>query len=177
MGLDIRPVREDDIEDLVQLSLLAWTPVFSSFEQILGHIIYTFIWPDWRAGQRDAVETVCRDREKTTVLVAELDGRVVGFLAYELNPGDGVGDVALLAVHPDYQNLGVGTELNNVALEKMKEGGMRMARVETGGDSSHAPARRCYEKAGYTALPIVRYHKDLTGSPMNPDMCLDPGFS
>jgi len=157
----IRPVCSDDVEDLVRLSLSAWTPVFSSFEQILGHNIYRLIWPDWRAGQRGAVETVCRDREKTSVLVAELDARVVGFLAYELNVQDGVGNVVLLAVDPDYQNLGIGTELNNLALEKMKESGMKMARVETGGDPSHAPARRCYEKAGYTALPIVRYHKDL----------------
>ncbi len=161
MNLAIRPVREDDIQELVQLSLLAWVPVFSSFEQILGHTIYTLIWPDWRAGQRDAVETVCRDRDKTTVLVAELDGRAVGFLAYELNVQDKVGDVVLLAVHPDYQNLGIGTELNNIAIDKMKTSGMKMARVETGGDSSHAPARKCYEKAGYTALPIVRYHQDL----------------
>jgi ribosomal protein S18 acetylase RimI-like enzyme len=161
MDLELRPVCNNDVEDLVQLSLLAWAPVFSSFEQILGHHIYTLIWPDWRTGQRDAVETVCRDRDKTAVLVAELDGKVVGFLAYELNVKDRVGDVVLLAVHPDYQNLGIGTELNNLALEKMKEGGMKMARVETGGDPSHAPARRCYEKAGYTALPIVRYHKDL----------------
>jgi ribosomal protein S18 acetylase RimI-like enzyme len=95
------------------------------------------------------------------VLVAELDGRAVGFLAYELNFQDGVGDVAMLAVHPDHQNRGVGTALNNAALAKMLEAGMKMARVETGGDPSHAPARRCYEKAGYTALPIVRYHKDL----------------
>lgn len=26
-----------------------------------------------------------------------------------------------------------------------------------GGDPGHAPARRCDEKAGYTALPLVRY--------------------
>jgi hypothetical protein len=38
---------------------------------------------------------------------------------------------------------------------------MRLARVETGGDPSHAPARRSYENAGYTGLPLVRYFKDL----------------
>jgi ribosomal protein S18 acetylase RimI-like enzyme len=64
-------------------------------------------------------------------------------------------------VHPECQNRGIGTELNRFALEKMKEGGMKMAKVETGGDPSHAPARACYEKAGYTALPLVRYFKDL----------------
>ena len=131
MNLQIRPVCNNDIEDVVRLSLLAWEPVFSSFEHLLGHNIYILIWPDWRTSQRDAIETVCRDRVKTAVLVAELDERVVGFLAYELNIQDRVGDVTLLAVHPDYQNLGIGTELNNSALEKMKESGMQMARVET----------------------------------------------
>jgi ribosomal protein S18 acetylase RimI-like enzyme len=160
MSLQIRPVRDTDVADLVQLSLLAWEPVFPSFEQILGQAIYTLIWPDWRAGQKEAVETVCRDGEETTVWVAELDSLVVGFVAYRLHE-DKTGEVQLLAVHPEYQNLGIGTELNRLALKKMKESGMKMARVETGGDPSHAPARRSYEKAGYTALPLVRYFQDL----------------
>jgi ribosomal protein S18 acetylase RimI-like enzyme len=160
VDLYIRPVRDTDVDDLVRLSLLAWEPVFPSFERILGQAIYTEIWPDWRTGQKEAVETVCQDGEKTTVWVAELDGKAVGFLAYELRE-DKTGEVQLLAVHPQYQNLGIGTELNTFALKKMKEAGMKMARVETGGDPSHAPARRSYEKAGYTALPLVRYFKDL----------------
>lgn len=160
MHLRIREVCEGDVEDLVQLSLLAWVPVFDSFEQVLGSGIYRMIWPDWRAGQREAVETVCKD-EKTAVWVAELDGVVVGFVAYEMNDQDKTGEVQLLAVHPDHQNLGIGTELNAFALNKMVEGGMTMAKVETGGDPSHAPARRSYEKAGYRALPLVRYFLDL----------------
>jgi GNAT superfamily N-acetyltransferase len=161
MNLRIRPVCSDDVEALVRLSLLAWAPIFPSFEQLLGHNIYAMIWPDWRTSQRAGIEKVCKEREKTTVWVAELDGRVVGFLAYELNTNDKTGEVVLLAVHPEHQNLGIGTELNQFALEKMKESGMTMARAETGGDPSHAPARRSYEKAGYAALPLVRYFKDL----------------
>jgi GNAT superfamily N-acetyltransferase len=161
MNLHIRPVCDKDVEDLVQLALLAWAPIFPSFEQLLGHNIYTLIWPDWRTSQRAGIETVCKEPEKTAVWVAELDGRPVGFLAYELNLKDKTGEVILLAVHPECQNLGVGTELNEFALQKMRESGMKMARVETGGDPSHAPARRAYEKAGYTALPLVRYFKDL----------------
>ena len=160
MNLHIRPVCNHDVEDLVRLSLLAWAPVFSSFERILGPEIYAIVYPDWKTSQREAVETVCKGGEKTTVWVAELDGIVVGFLAYELNE-DQTGEVQLLAVHPDYQNRGIGTELNNFTLEKMKESGMIMAVVGTGGDPSHAPARRSYQKAGYTALPLVRYYKDL----------------
>jgi ribosomal protein S18 acetylase RimI-like enzyme len=163
MKWQIRLLRDTDIEDLVQLSLLAWMPVFESFQQVLGPDIYAQIWPDWRAGQTALVEGVCREGEKTIVGVAEVDGAAVGFVAYRLNAQDKTGQVYLLAVHPEYQNRGIGTALNNWALERMKAGGMKLASVETGGDPSHAPARRSYEKAGYTPLPLVRYYRDLTG--------------
>ncbi|MGI8589113.1 MAG: GNAT family N-acetyltransferase [Chloroflexia bacterium] len=163
MHLRIRPFseNENELEDLVRLSLLAWEPVFTSFKQVLGSKIYTVIYPDWRTSQRETVETICKDSEKTIVLVAEVDGIAVGFIAYELDTKDKTGEVQLLAVHPEYQNRGIGTELNNFVLTKMKESGMKMAVVGTGGDPSHAPARRSYEKAGYTPLPLVRYYKDL----------------
>jgi ribosomal protein S18 acetylase RimI-like enzyme len=148
------------MEFLVQLSILAWEPVFRSFERVLGPAIYRRLWPDWRAGQRAAVEEVCQGGERMRVWVAEVEANVVGFVAYELH-GDKTGEVTLLAVHPDYQNQGIGTELNRVALEEMKESGMSLAKVETGGDPSHAPARRSYEKAGYAALPLVRYFQEL----------------
>jgi RimJ/RimL family protein N-acetyltransferase len=38
---------------------------------------------------------------------------------------------------------------------------MRVAMVETGLDPGHAPARRVYQKAGYTLLPVARYFKPL----------------
>jgi GNAT superfamily N-acetyltransferase len=161
MHVQIRPFSSDELEELVQLSLLAWEPVFDSFEQALGSSIYTKIYPDWRTSQRETVESICRDAEKYFTWVAELDGTIAGFIVYELKVDDKVGEVHLLAVHPDYQNSGIGTELNTFALRKLKESGMRLAEVGTGGDPGHAPARRSYEKAGYTPLPIVRYYKDL----------------
>lgn len=165
MNLQIRSLSHDDIEDVVHLSLLAWEPVFRSFEQVLGTKIYTLNYPDWRKTQRQVVEKYCKEGGKTFVWVAELQERVVGFIAYTLhsqeNGQDNTGEVDLLAVHPDYQNRGIGTALNNIALEKMKERGMKLAVVATGGDPGHAPARRSYQKAGYTALPLVRYYKHL----------------
>jgi ribosomal protein S18 acetylase RimI-like enzyme len=152
---------DNDIDDLVGLSLLAWEPVFSSFEAILGSNIYPILSPDWRKSQAEGVEKYCMDHEKSNVLVAEVNGQVVGFIAYQNNESDNTGEVMLLAVHPEFQDRGIGTELNVVALEKMKASGMVMAVVGTGGDPAHAPARRSYEKAEYTGLPLVRYYKDL----------------
>ena len=160
MNARIRPLAENDIEAVLQLSLLAWAPIFESFENVLGSAIYTRIYPDWRRQQWVAVEEVCRD-EQFSVWVAESAGAVVGFIAYKLDLGDKVGEVDLLAVHPDYQNRGIADQLNRFVLEKMSASGMTLAVVGTGGDPGHAPARRSYEKAGYTGLPLVRYYKAL----------------
>jgi len=161
MDYQIRPLSEGDIDDLVELSLLAWEPVFTAWERILGPKLYPIaIYPDWRRSQKEVVENTCSD-EKITTWVAEVDGQAVGFVAYELNDKIGVGEVQLLAVHPEYQNHGIGTGLNIFALQKLKDRGMKLAVVGTGGDEGHAPARRSYEKAGYSALPLVRYYKLL----------------
>jgi len=161
MNLNIRPVGDNDVAAVVQVSLLAWAPVFESFAQILGPEIYPLLYPDWKKSQQQAVEAVCRQKDLTDVWVAEFKGRVVGFIAYQLDRKTETGEVILLAVLPEYQNRGIGTELNKFVLNKMKESGMKMARVDTGGDQSHAPARRSYTKAGYRALPLVRYFKNL----------------
>lgn len=161
MNSHIRSYFDKDLDVIVQLSLLAWEPVFTSWKQILGPKLYPIaIYPDWRKSQKEVVEKVCND-ENIATWVAEVDGKVVGFVAYELNDNNKIGEVQLLAVHPEYQNHGIGTELNTFALQKLKESGMKLAVVGTGGDEGHAPARRSYEKAGYTALPLVRYYKDL----------------
>ena len=161
MKFHLRPLKTSDIDALVELSLLAWEPVFSTWEQMLGPNIFPLaVYEDWRKGQTDVVVKVFRD-ENIATWVAEVDGKQAGFIAYKLDENTKTGEVELLAVHPDYQNQGIGTDLNFFALQKFKEGGMKLAVVGTGGDEGHAPARRSYEKAGYTGLPAVRYYKAL----------------
>jgi GNAT superfamily N-acetyltransferase len=162
MKLRIRPFGGEDMADVVRLSLLAWEPVFRSFRKVMGEGIYSIVYPDWKASQRKGVESICKDREKYTTWVAEVDGAVVGFTSYEADPKEETGEVVLLAVIPDHQNRGVGTELSSFALTRLREMGIKLAIVGTGGDEGHAAARRTYEKAGYTGLPLVRYYKDLT---------------
>ncbi|GLV58663.1 GNAT family N-acetyltransferase [Dictyobacter sp. S3.2.2.5] len=160
MSVSIRLMSDEDIKPIVQLSLLAWAPVFDSFQQVLGKSIYALVYPDWKKQQQEVVEKYCRDG-RTTVYVADVDGCVAGFITYTINDEDKTGEVDLLAVHPEYQNRGIGTELNTFVFDRMKERGIKLASVGTGGDPGHAPARRSYEKAGYIGLPLMRYYKDL----------------
>lgn len=67
----------------------------------------------------------------------------------------------MVAVDPDYQNEGLGLALVNFAVDRIAELGIPLAEIGTGGDPGHAPARRVYEKAGFTQVPLVRYYKAL----------------
>jgi len=156
----IRPFDGDDASAVVQLSLRAWEPVFESLEAVLAETIFGRLHPDWRADQRRAVNEVLAS-ETNHVWVAQVATRVAGFVAVELDRGRRIGEVSMLAVDPDLQNGGLGTELTAFALDWISEAGMTVALVETGGDAGHAPARRTYEKAGFTLLPVARYFKAL----------------
>jgi len=146
---------------VVDLSLRAWAPAFASLERALGSEIFGRQHPNWREDQRRAVEEVCAAK-KGLVWVAEVDGTAVGFVALKLHhPERSMGEISMLAVDPDHQSRGIGTALTEFALDRLKEGGMTVAMVETGGDRGHAAARRTYEKAGYVHLPIARYFKNL----------------
>ena len=123
---------------------------------MLGPDLYARLYPDWTASQAADVERACTGGAYT-VWVAEADGAVAGFVAYQANAETKVGEVYMLAVDPAHQRRGLGTRLNAVALDRLQEAGMEVAQVGTGGDPGHAPARRTYEKAGYTAQPSVRY--------------------
>jgi ribosomal protein S18 acetylase RimI-like enzyme len=157
----IRPFDDGDADAVVGLSLRAWAPVFASLEQALGSEIFRRQHPDWREDQRRAVEAVCA-AQKGRVWVAEVGASAVGFVAVELHhPERSMGEISMLAVDPDYQGGGIGTALTEFALDRLKDAGMTVAMVETGGDPGHAAARRTYEKAGYVLLPIARYFKNL----------------
>lgn len=157
----IRLLDDRDVNVVVSLSLRAWTPVFASIEQTLGSEIFRRLYPDgWRKSQQQSVEDVCAT-QKTQVWVAEAGESTVGFVAVELHFESDYGEIYMVAVDPDYQGGGIGTALTEFALDRIKEAGMEVAMVETGGDPGHAAARRTYEKAGYTQLPIARYFKNL----------------
>ena len=158
----IRPFEDRDAEAVVGLSLRAWAPAYASLERVLGPEIFRRQHPDWREDQRRAVRGVLAANEGNVWVAEAGAGFVAGFVAIELDhPEEGMGEISMLGVDPDRQGAGIGTALTEFALERLKEAGMGVAMVETGGDPGHAPARRAYEKAGFALLPIARYFKNL----------------
>lgn len=156
----IEPFAPHHQEAVVRLSLRAWAPVFASLEGVLDGEVYGVFFPDWRVSQQRAVEAMCAD-EQTRVWVAVLAGEAAGFVAVRLHEADLMGEIAMLAVDPGAQGRGVGGALTAFALDHMRDAGMAVAMVETGGDPGHAPARRTYEQQGFRLFPVARYFKKL----------------
>lgn len=157
-AIEIRRFEESDLEAIVELSLRAWEPVHESLRRVLGDAIFDRVnRPDWRTVQEEAVRSSCSSADRD-VFVAVADARPVGFAAVALNAfHEGMGVVDIIAVDPEYQRRGVGKRLMEASAVHMREQGMDIAAVGTGGDPGHAPARALYESLGYTALPGVRY--------------------
>ena len=157
----IRQYAATDARDVVALSLRAWVSVFDSERAVMGDEIFERLnGEDWRRRQRKDVEAALAD-DHMTVWVADVDGRAVGFVAAKLDPDESIGEIYMLAVDPDRQRRGLSGELTAVATEWIRAAGLSISMIDTGGDPAHEPARRLYEQAGYTPMPIVRYFKAL----------------
>ena len=163
MDARIRTYEDSDEEAVVEFGLRSWAPVFDSIETVLGRELFVRLHPDrgdWRSHQQEAIRQTLSDASMHT-WVAVVGAAVAGFVSARLTGEAHLGEIFMLAVDPDHQGAGVGTALTEVATDWLCRSGARVAMIDTGGDPGHAPARRVYEKAAYTALPITRYLKAL----------------
>lgn len=158
----IRNFSPDDLPQLHAIREAAYRPVFQSFRDILGVQIAPTALASAEREQADYLETLCSPDSDRDIYVVERDGEIVAFCAVALDHKTKVGEIDLNAVDPEHQGKGIGTWMYAYALDCMKNAGMKVATVGTGGDPSHAPARRAYEKAGFgPSIPSVYLYRSL----------------
>lgn len=152
----LRPAKTEDLARLEKMRESAFAPVFASFRSLLGEEIYNLAQAREDEAQGALLASFLEPASPWEVYVAEQDGFAVGFVSVRLDAEKKVGEIGLNAVDPAFAGKGIGTAMYEFAITRMKDGGMRVATVATGGDTSHAPARRAYEKAGFAVqIPSV----------------------
>lgn len=158
----IRPRTEEDVDDVVDLAVRAWTPVFASMRATLGDALFLRFWPDWERDQATAVRDAITTHD---TWVTDWDDEVVGFVTVVFDEAGRSGDIHMIAVDPDRQLRGIARDLTDFAIAEMRRRGLTLATVSTGGDPGHAPARHTYESAGFTAFPQVLYARLIEPGP------------
>ena len=161
-ALRLRPFEPRDLDRLQAIRAAAFAPVFASFRAILGAEIGKVALAEAEAEQAALLDEVGAPGAPHEALVASVAGTVVGLVSFQIDPIRRIGEIGLNAVDPAHARRGIGTALYEAALGRMKESGMAMATVATGGDASHAAARRAYAKAGFgPGIPSVYLYRLL----------------
>lgn len=160
-NFNITPYRPAFRKQVIDLALDAWNPVFERTRSEVPGFIYDAFWPNgWQDRQAREVSDLL-EKDPGKVWLALRGDILAGFIGIFIHPEDQMGEVAIVAVSPDYQRQGVGKALMEFAERHIRENGMKMVMVETIGDSGHEPARRTYEGLGYEQWPVARYFKKL----------------
>jgi ribosomal protein S18 acetylase RimI-like enzyme len=149
MVLVIRPVRPAEHARVGDLTVAAYQ------ELPVDHL-----WD----GYDDEIRAVSERIETTEVLVAVLDGAVVGAVTYVSDPSSpwiewnelGEAQIRLLGVDPSAQGHGVGAALVNACIERARAQGRTILLHTT----NHMPAaQRLYARLGFTRRPDRDVHE------------------
>ena len=151
----MRPYVDGDWKAVLDLCLRAFAPACESLGRLAGADL------DWRGSIRRYLRSLTRPGRGGWLVVAELRGSVVGVVHYQVDRETQSGSIGVSAVHPARQGKGIGSLMYRHVLDLMSAQGVKYATADTGADSSHAPARRAYEKAGFVAVPTVHYFMTL----------------
>jgi ribosomal protein S18 acetylase RimI-like enzyme len=146
-SLRIRGVRPEDLEGI--LALGRRTGVFTSEE--IGVVKELVEMELDRPGQRDYHS-----------LVAEVDGRIVGFACYGPVPmTDRAYDLYWIFVHPSYQGRAIGSALLAEVEKAVIKARGRMLLVDTSSTRRYLPARRFYKNHGFRkAAEVKDYYRE-----------------
>jgi GNAT superfamily N-acetyltransferase len=154
--LRFRASRPEDTARLQAIRRAAFAPVFASFRSLLGDEIYELAQRREDEAQEGLLTSLLAGDPSWSLYVVESGGEIVGFVAVRLDREKQLGEIGLNAVDPARARKGIGTAMYEFAVQRMKQAGMKVATVATGGDPSHVSARRAYRKAGFLAeIPSV----------------------
>lgn len=149
----------DYIEAAAEIAAKAWIPIREVDKEILGEEIYNFLYENWQETKKRAVHNFLNAGKG---FIALCDNKVVGLTTYNIDEKSQIGEIFNNAVSPDARGLGIAGKLNNAVLNLFKEKKCVAAQVSTGLDDGHAPARKAYEKLGFSrGLPQVEYYMKL----------------
>lgn len=162
MTIRIEKFEPSHLPDVLTLSFRAWTPVFAELQSSSETFVLQAFYPNgWWARQRSDIEAMVDDDKIQLWVSKDAAEAITGFVGVRLHPDDQMGEIHILGVDPDQQRRGVGSALMSFAFAQIKDAGMQMVMVETGGDPGHAPSRAAYERMGFKRWPVARYFREL----------------
>jgi GNAT superfamily N-acetyltransferase len=160
--LEIRPITEADIDAVAEVHVRTWQAGYAGIvpaEHLAG------MDPARNAEHRRAREP----RPGQHTLVADVDGTIVGFVAFGPDRSDPRrGELYAIYVHPDHWGEGAGRRLIEAARTGLADAGFADMRLWVLADN--ARARRFYERAGLAPDGATDYYTPGTTEVQLPEV-------
>ena len=129
----------------------------------------------WSKGKHPTVEGIKAYIDKGSMYLYREDKRIVGAMAITMYQGedyhaidwteqmadDRVAVIHILAVSPDTQSKGIGSEMIREAIRLAQSNGMQTVRLDA--LASNAPAHRLYERLGFEYRGQQHLYAENTG--------------
>lgn len=144
----IRPYADPDLPIIMEMANRAWRGITEMFRRAYGEELFGIVRPNPDTTKGEQVKAFCEETPECC-LICEEGGRIVGFVTFKLDRNTRIGEIGNNAVDPDCGLKGKGQEMYRAVLERFRREGMLYAKVATGLDEAHAPARRAYERIGF----------------------------
>jgi len=151
----IRKYKPDDLANIMDIGNRAWREIYKMFRETYGDELFQTIVPNETTTKGEQIKSHCK-RHPGWVFICEEEERIVGFVSFALNSDTRIGEIGNNAKDPNCSLKGIGQQMYKAVLEYFREHGMVYAKVHTGLDYAHAPARRAYERAGFNL-----HHEDV----------------
>ncbi|MBQ7396820.1 MAG: GNAT family N-acetyltransferase [Lentisphaeria bacterium] len=159
--MSIRAFRMEDLPVITDIANRAWKTIKIMSRDALGDEISDLCNPEGDFVTKGRQIEQCAAQTPENIFVCERNGKIVGFITFYLEDNL-IGTINNNASDPDCGEKGVGQEMYQAVFEHFKSKGMKAAKVTTGLDYAHAPARKAYLRAGFDReLRSVTYYRTL----------------
>jgi ribosomal protein S18 acetylase RimI-like enzyme len=150
MNLDevtIRPFREPERQTLKDMTVASFAGVSidKNTEDRFGKLNGT----DWERRKASHIDDDIA-ANADGVLVAEREGKIVGYITVTLNTETGLGRIPNMAVDERCRGMGIGQRLITAAFDYMRAEGMKHAKIET--LDQNPVGQHLYPKMGFVEV-------------------------
>jgi ribosomal protein S18 acetylase RimI-like enzyme len=148
-------IRDVRLEELNEVSVLLGD-AYKQYENLIR--------PEaWEHYQKDIID-VCSRLDESDLIVAELEGRLVGCVTLYLDAARtmpevwpaGSAVIRLLAVHPAYRNRGIGRALMEACISRCRQAKIGSIGLHT--TEIMDVAKKLYERMGFIRMPESDFH-------------------
>ena len=157
----IRRFRKDDMARVTEIANQAWREIYNMYQATQGDELFNLRVPD-----RDHIKGKQLEEHYENhpdwLFVYEENEYILGFITFTLDFKTKIGEIGNNAVDKTIPRKGIGQQMYAAVFDYFRINGILYAKVSTGLDYAHEPARKAYERAGFDIRnENVVYYKKL----------------